>query len=367
MLDRAFWKNRSVFLTGHTGFKGSWLSIWLKALEAKVTGYALEPPTQPNLFELANVADYVRSIRGDIRDFQKLKAALAESRASVVIHMAAQSVVRRGYDEPIETYSSNVMGTVHLLEAVRQIGRPCAVVNVTSDKCYANKEWVWGYRENEPMGGCDPYSNSKGCSELVTSAYRDSFFSPASFERHGVGIASVRAGNVIGGGDWTSDQLIPDLMRAFLVHQACLIRNPTAIRPWQFVLEPLLGYLLLAERLTNDGTRFASGWNFGPADADARPVSFIASELARLWGSGASWTHDDKAYPHEAHILRLDTSKAAECLNWRPVLSLSSALEWIVEWYRAYQAGADLRHMTETQLVRYQSLLHEEHPAFNPV
>jgi CDP-glucose 4,6-dehydratase len=365
MLNRAFWRGRHVFLTGHTGFKGSWLSLWLSALGADVTGYALDPPTQPNLFELANVAKGIRSLSGDIRDFQKLKHALDESRAGIVIHMAAQSVVRRGYDEPIETYSSNVMGTVHLLEAVRQVGRPCAVVNVTSDKCYANKEWVWGYRENEPMGGRDPYSNSKGCAELVTSAYRDSFFPPASFERHGIGIASARAGNVIGGGDWTSDQLIPDLMRAFLAQEACLIRNPAAIRPWQFVLEPLLGYLMLAERLRDDATRFASGWNFGPVDADARPVSFIASELARLWGSGASWTHDAGAYPHEAHILKLDASKATACLNWRPVLSLSSALEWTVEWYRAYGAGADLRRVTETQVDRYESLLRDEHLAFN--
>jgi CDP-glucose 4,6-dehydratase len=365
MLNRAFWRDRRVFLTGHTGFKGSWLSLWLSALGADVTGYALDPPTQPNLFELANVAKGIRSLSGDIRDFQKLMHALDESRAGVVIHMAAQSVVRRGYEDPIETYSSNVMGTVNLFEAVRQVRRPCAVVNVTSDKCYANKEWVWGYRENEPMGGHDPYSNSKGCAELVTSAYRDSFFPPASFERHGIGIASARAGNVIGGGDWTSDQLIPDLMRSFLARKACLIRNPAAIRPWQFVLEPLLGYLMLAERLTDDGTRFASGWNFGPVDADARPVSFIASELARLWGSGASWTHDAGAYPHEAHILKLDASKATACLKWRPVLSLSSALEWTVEWYRAYEAGADLRHLTETQVDRYASLLSDEHLAFN--
>jgi CDP-glucose 4,6-dehydratase len=360
MLNRAFWKGRRVFLTGHTGFKGSWLSLWLNSLGADLTGYALDPPTQPNLFELANLATCIRSLKGDVRDFQKLKEALSESGADVVIHMAAQSVVRRSYDDPVETYSSNVMGTVHLFEAVRQTGRPCAIVNVTSDKCYSNREWLWGYRENEPMGGRDPYSNSKGCAELVTSAYRDSFFPTNSFERHGVGVASARAGNVIGGGDWTSDQLIPDLMKAFVSRRTCMIRNPAAIRPWQFVLEPLLGYLMLAERLTQDAARFASSWNFGPASTDAKAVSFIASELARLWGSGASWSHDAGEHPHEAHTLRLDASKATECLKWRPILSLSAALEWVVEWYRAYEAGADLRRATETQIERFERLLHAE-------
>ena len=253
MLNRSFWKGRKVFLTGHTGFKGSWLSLWLEALGANVTGYALDPPTQPSLFEQAKIANAIRSIRGDIRDFSRLQGAIAECRPEVVIHMAAQSVVRRGYEDPIETYSSNVMGTVHVLEALRQLKQPCVVVNVTSDKCYENREWVWGYRENEPMGGRDPYSNSKGCAELVTTAYRESFFPPGSLERHGVAVASARAGNAIGGGDWTSDQLIPDLMRAFLAGQPCLIRNPLAIRPWQFVLEPLRGYLMLAERLATDG------------------------------------------------------------------------------------------------------------------
>ena len=297
MLNRSFWNGRRVFLTGHTGFKGSWLSLWLNVLGADVTGYSLDPPTQPNLFEQAEVAKSVRSIRGDIRDFARLKTAIAECRPAVVIHMAAQSIVRRGYNDPIETYSSNVMGTVHLFEAVRQLGQPCTVVNVTSDKCYMNREWVWGYREDERMGGRDPYSNSKGCAELVTTAYRESYFSPASFERHGVAIASARAGNAIGGGDWTGDQLIPDLVRAFLAGQSCLIRNPSAIRPWQFVLEPLRGYLMLAEHLTEDAPRFASGWNFGPAEADAKPVSWIADELARSWGTGASWSQDVGTHP----------------------------------------------------------------------
>jgi CDP-glucose 4,6-dehydratase len=356
MLNRSFWKGRRVFLTGHTGFKGSWLSLWLDALGANVTGYALDPPTQPNLFEQAGVAGTVRSIRADIRDFPRLKSAIAECRPEVVIHMAAQTVVRRGYEDPIENYSSNVMGTVNLLEALRQLKQRCAVVNVTSDKCYENHEWVWGYRENEPMGGRDPYSNSKGCAELVTTAYRESFFPPESIGQHGVALGSARAGNAIGGGDWTSDQLIPDLMRAFLAGQPCLIRNPAAFRPWQFVLEPLRGYLMLAERLTENGPRFASGWNFGPVDTDAKPVSWIADELVRSWGAGAAWTQDTAAHPHEAHALKLDASKARGCLGWHPVLPLKLALEWIVEWYRTFQAGADLQRLTRKQIEQFEAL-----------
>jgi CDP-glucose 4,6-dehydratase len=331
--------------------------LWLDALGAKVTGYALDPPTRPSLFEQANVAASVHSICADIRDFQRLKTAIAECRADIIFHMAAQSVVRRGYEDPIETYSSNVMGTLNVLEALRQLNQPCIVVNVTSDKCYSNREWVWGYRENEPMGGRDPYSNSKGCAELVTSAYRESFFPPESLDRHHVAIASARAGNAIAGGDWTSDQLIPDLMRAFVAGQPCLIRNPSAIRPWQFVLEPLRGYLMLAERLAEDASRFASGWNFGPGEMDAKPVSWIADELARSWGNGASWTRDAGLHPPEAHFLKLDASKARTFLGWRPVLSLEQTLDWVVEWYRAFQAGTDLGLRTRMQIERYEALL----------
>jgi len=356
MLNRSFWKDRPVFLTGHTGFKGSWLSLWLDALGANVTGYALDPPTQPNLFEQAGIVGVLRSIRGDIRDFHVLKTALAECQPDVIIHLAAQSVVRRGYEDPVETYSSNVMGTVHLLEAIRQLNHRCVVVNVTSDKCYENREWIWGYRENEPMGGRDPYSNSKGCAELVTTAYRESFFPAESVGKHGVALASARAGNAIGGGDWTSDQLIPDLMRAFLAGQPCLIRNPAAFRPWQFVLEPLRGYLMLAERLVEDGPSFASGWNFGPVDADAKPVAWIADELARSWGKGATWTQDTAAHPHEAQALKLDASKAKSCLAWRSTLPLKQALGWIVEWYQAFQSGADLQRLTRKQIEQFEAL-----------
>jgi CDP-glucose 4,6-dehydratase len=316
MLNRSFWKGRRVFLTGHTGFKGSWLSLWLNALGANVTGYALEPPTQPSLFDQAGVGDVVKSVRADIRDFSRLKSAIAESRPEVVIHLAAQSVVRRGYEDPIETYSSNVMGTVHLLEALRQLGQPCAVVNVTSDKCYENKEWAWGYRENDPLGGHDPYSNSKACAELVASAFCDSYFRPNGSDLPRTAVASARAGNVVGGGDWTRDQLIPDLMRSFLDKQPCLIRNPSAIRPWQFVLEPLRGYLMLAERLAEDPARSGSAWNFGPAESDAKPVSWIADHLVRLWGDGASWRNDAATHPREANYLKLDVSRAKEPSPW---------------------------------------------------
>jgi CDP-glucose 4,6-dehydratase len=355
-LNRSFWKGRRVFLTGHTGFKGSWLSLWLNLLGAEVTGYALDPPTNPSLFEQAQVGNAIRSIRGDIRDFARLQSVLAECRPEVVLHLAAQSVVRCGYEDPIGNYSSNVMGTVHVLEAVRQLRQPCVVVNVTSDKCYENREWLWGYRENEPMGGRDPYSNSKGCAELVTTAYRESFFPPISIHEHGVALASARAGNAIGGGDWTDHQLLPDLMRAFLAGESCLIRNPSAFRPWQFVLEPLRGYLMLAERLSEDGERFASGWNFGPIDSDVKPVSWIADEAVRLWGNPAAWNLDSAAHPREAHALKLDASKAGAHLDWHPVLPLKQALAWIVEWYLAFRQGADLHGMTLKQIEQYESL-----------
>ncbi len=360
ILNRSFWRGRRVFVTGHTGFKGSWLCLWLHVLGAEVTGYGLDPPTEPALFQQAAVAGLVHSVRADIRDFTQLKRVIEEASPDVVIHMAAQSVVYRGYEDPIDTYSSNVMGTVHLLEALRQICRPCTVVNVTSDKCYENREWVWGYRENDPMGGHDPYSSSKGCAELVSAAYRDSFFHHDSVSKHGIALATARAGNVIGGGDWTSHQLIPDLIRAFLADEPCMIRNPSAYRPWQFVLEPLRGYLLLAERLAEDPTRFASGWNFGPANTEIRPVSWIADEMVRLWSGNAAWELDSENHPHEAHALRLETSKAATELHWQPALPLARALEWVVEWYRGCKDRYDLQKLTLSQIEQYESLIRAE-------
>lgn len=354
--DPAFWRGRRVLLTGHTGFKGSWLALWLDALGAEVTGYALAPPTEPSLYELACVSRTLRSITADIRDFQRLSQAVAECRPEVVLHLAAQSVVKRGYADPIETYSANVLGTVHVLEAVRRSGAPCAVVNVTSDKCYAHRASGPAYREDDPMGGDDPYSNSKGCAELVTTAYRQSYFRPGSAEAHGVALASARAGNAIGGGDWTADQLIPDLVRAFVARQPCRIRSPHGVRPWQFVLEPLRGYLVLAERLAKGDAAAPSGWNFGPAADDAKPVSWIADRLSKAWGGGAAWTLDRDAHPPEAAALRLDASKAAAQLGWRPALPLERALDWTVEWYQGWHRGADTAELTRGQIARYQAL-----------
>ena len=353
----AFWRGRRVFLTGHTGFKGSWLALWLESLGAEVTGYALAPPTTPSLYEQAGVDRSLRSVIADIRDYDRLRAVVAEARPDVVLHLAAQSVVKRGYAEPIETYASNVMGTVHLFEAVRQLGLRCAIVNVTSDKCYAHRSSGPGYREDDPMGGDDPYSNSKGCAELVTTSYRQSFFPPAALDRHGVALGSARAGNAIGGGDWTADQLIPDLIRAFTADRACLIRSPGGIRPWQFVLEPLRGYLMLAERLAAGEASFASGWNFGPQPADAKPVSWIADRMATQWGPPARWDRDAAAHPAEAAELRLDASKAADELHWHPAMRLDATLDWIVDWYRGWAAGADIRSLTAGQIARYEQLL----------
>jgi len=348
-----FWRGKKVFLTGHTGFKGSWLSLWLQQLGAEVTGYALQPPTNPSLFEVANIAQGMTSIIGDIRDAETLSKAMRDAAPDIVIHMAAQPLVRYSYVNPVETYSTNVMGTVHLLEAVRQTPSVRAVVNVTSDKCYDNKEWVWGYRENEAMGGFDPYSNSKGCAELVTSAYRNSFFNPEKYANHRVALASCRAGNVIGGGDWADDRLIPDILRAISDNKPVVIRSPHAIRPWQHVLEPLSGYLLLAEKLYTQGIAYAEGWNFGPADEDAKPVQWIVEQLTQAWGKGASWQLDGGEHPHEAHYLKLDCSKAKMRLNWQPRWHLGRTLEMIVAWQQAWLAKQDMHSFTLKQIEQY--------------
>jgi CDP-glucose 4,6-dehydratase len=353
--DPSFWKGKRVLLTGHTGFKGSWLSLWLQRLGANLVGYALTPPTDPNHFEAANVGAGMTSIIGDVRDFDQLLRVVNEHRPEIVLHLAAQSVVRASYDAPRETYEVNVMGTVNVLEAVRLSSTVRSVVNVTTDKCYENREWVWGYREDEPMGGHDPYSNSKGCSELVTSAFRSSFFAGDRYAQHGVAVASARAGNVVGGGDWTKDQLVPDVIRAFSKAEQVRLRSPNAIRPWQFVLEPLSGYLLLAERLFREGPRFAEGWNFGPPDEDAKTVQWIVKQLAEQWGERAGWQVDEGTHPHEAHFLKLDSSKARAHLSWAPRLRLAEALQWIVEWYRNYAAAGDVRAQTLAQIERYEA------------
>ena len=353
-MNAEFWCGKRVLLTGHTGFKGSWLSLWLQSMDAQVVGYALAPPTEPSLFEVAGVGAGMTSVIGDIRDLEHLRAVFAEHKPEIVIHMAAQPLVRYSYAEPVETYSTNVMGTVNLLEAVRGTPGVKAVVNVTTDKCYENREWAWGYRENEAMGGYDPYSSSKGCAELVTAAYRNSFFNSATFNvKHSIAIASARAGNVIGGGDWAEDRLIPDIMRAITQGRSVTIRNPHAIRPWQHVLEPLSGYLKLAQKLYEEGAAYAEGWNFGPNDEDAKPVQWIVEQLTQSWGEGASWLLDGGEHPHEAHYLKLDCSKAKSRLDWHPRWHLDEALKRIVDWQKQYLYGRDMRAVTIEQIDLY--------------
>jgi CDP-glucose 4,6-dehydratase len=345
-VDPEFWRGRRVLLTGHTGFKGAWLALWLQRMGADVTGVSSSIPTEPSLYELARVADGLRSVTADVRDFEQLAKALADARPEVVIHMAAQSLVRRSFSDPRSTYETNVMGTVNLLEAVRVSHGVSVVVNVTSDKCYENREWEWGYREYEPKGGHDPYSNSKGCAELVTDAYRRSFFAA---HVGGPRLASVRAGNVIGGGDWGQDRLIPDVMRGAIAGQPILIRNPASIRPWQHVLNPLSGYLRLAQGLW-DSPELADGWNFGPADEDARPVRWIIDRLGELWPDRLDWRYDEGPHPHEARFLKLDSSRARVRLGWAPGWGLDDALAAIVEWYVALRDGADMRDVTLGQI-----------------
>ena len=340
-----FWRGRRVLVTGHTGFKGSWLSLWLQSLGAEVTGFSNGVPTQPSLYELARVGTGMESVVGDVRDADAVAAAVAGCKPEVVIHMAAQPLVRRSFAEPRATYETNVMGTVNLLEAVRLDGGVRAVVNVTTDKCYENREWEWGYREDEPMGGHDPYSSSKGAAELVTSAYRRSFFS----DPEGPRLASARAGNVIGGGDWGEDRLVPDLMRAALAGETAQVRNPNSIRPWQHVVNPLSGYLVLAQAIW-ESPQHAGGWNFGPPDEEARPVGWLIDRLASLWPERVRWTVDDGPHPHEANYLKLDSSLARSRLGWRPLVALDLALAETAAWYRELEAEAEMREVTLRQL-----------------
>jgi len=345
-VDPGFWRDRRVLLSGHTGFKGAWLALWLQSLGAHVTGFSNDVPTDPSLYELARVGEGMHSIEGDVRDHQAVVAAIADAAPEIVIHMAAQSLVRRSFAEPRQTYETNVLGTVNVLDAVRTGGQEVrAIVNVTSDKCYENREWEWGYREQEPMGGHDPYSSSKGAAELVTAAYRRSFFAAPDGPR----LASARAGNVIGGGDWGEDRLLPDLMRAALAGQHARVRNPNSIRPWQHVLNPLSGYLVLAQALW-DSPEHASGWNFGPPEDDARPVGWIVQRASELWPGELRWTLDDGPHPHEARYLKLDSSRARARLGWQPLLGLDDALVATVEWYRQLHAGADMRTVSLGQI-----------------
>ena len=347
--NSGFWQGKRVFLTGHTGFKGGWAALWLQHMGAQVKGFALNPPSTPSLFECAKVASGMQSDIGDIRDRDAIANSMRAFNPDILIHMAAQPLVRLSYREPVETYATNVMGTLHVFEAARQCSNLRAIVNITTDKCYENREWEWGYRENEPMGGHDPYSNSKGCAELVTSAYRKSFFSAPGTPA----LASVRAGNVIGGGDWAEDRLIPDILKAFENKQPVVIRNPHATRPWQHVLEPLRGYLTLAERLFEHGPDFAEAWNFGPNDDDAKPVDWIVEQIASLWGKDAQWQIDTGEHPHEAHYLKLDISKVKKHLGWYPCWGLNTALEKIIHWHKAWLNGENMKQVCLQQIQEY--------------
>lgn len=346
-----FWKGKRVFVTGHTGFKGSWLSLWLQDMGAVIKGFALEPSTKPNLFTLAKVGNNMDSAIGEITNLKHITESMKSFNPEILIHMAAQPLVRLSYQDPTLTYATNVMGTVNVLEAARECSNLKAIVSVTTDKCYENKEWAWGYRENEPMGGHDPYSSSKGCAELVTAAYRKSFF----YCENSAFLASARAGNVIGGGDWSDDRLIPDILKAFTKGDSVIVRNPMATRPWQHVLEPLSGYLVLAQHLYEDGNSYAEGWNFGPKDEDCKPVSWILDKMVAKWGNGASWELDKNKNPHEAGYLKLDCSKAAIKLNWYPKWSLEYALENIINWHKHYILGKNIQEQCLQEIARYQN------------
>lgn len=347
----SFWKNKKVLITGHTGFKGSWLSLWLSSMGANVIGYALEPPTNPNMFQAIGLEELITSIHGDVRDHDNLLAVFKAQKPEMVFHLAAQPLVRVSYKEPRTTYETNVMGTVNVLEAVRKTPSVRVVINVTSDKCYENREWVWGYRENDPMGGHDPYSSSKGCSELVAAAYIKSFFAPPRFGvDHNVVVASVRAGNVIGGGDWGLDRLVPDCVRAITSNQDISIRYPNAFRPWQHVLEPLSGYMLLAEKLWNSGAEYTGAWNFGPGENETWSVGELTRHVYRLWGREEPRNLGAESRvrnPHEAGYLKLDCSKARSLLGWAPRYSLQQALSETVAWYNGYYSGLDSRELSE--------------------
>ncbi len=351
------WRGRKVFLTGHTGFKGGWLALWLRQLGAFVRGYSLDPPTTPNLFSELRLAELVEDIRGDVADGPKLAHTLKEFSPELVFHLAAQPLVRRSYQDPVGTYITNVVGTAHLFEAIRVTSSVKAVVVITTDKCYENREWVWGYREQDPLGGYDPYSSSKACAEILTASYRRSFFSSDNGDGRAVAIATARAGNVVGGGDWSDDRLIPDLIRGFLESKPVRIRNPGAIRPWQHVLDPLAGYLALGQRLLKNEPMYASAWNFGPSDEETWTVGQVASVMAAKWGGGASWETDGLPSPHEATYLKLDASRARAELGWAPKLKLENTLNWVVEWFRAWQNNCNMREFTSRQISSYEKLL----------
>ncbi|WP_209977427.1 CDP-glucose 4,6-dehydratase [Paenibacillus eucommiae] len=359
MLDSVFWQGKKVFVTGHTGFKGTWLSLWLTQLGAIVTGYALKPPTSPSMFELCKMVHVIPTVYADIRDQHALLEALSAAKPEIVIHMAAQPLVRSSYADPVMTFETNVMGTVYVLDAVRKAvdagGQIKAVINVTTDKCYENQEWIWGYRETDRLGGHDPYSSSKACSEWVTSSYRESYFPQSEYVKHGVALASARAGNVIGGGDWASDRLVPDCIRAQLQQKSIIVRSPDAIRPWQHVLEPLCGYLLLAQKMVEQGADFAEGWNFGPDAQDERSVIWVVKRICSQWPEGdqAGYTIQSQGDLNEANQLRLDSSKARKRLSWRPRWNTEQAIDKVLEWIAVYRSHGNLTEVSLRQIMEF--------------
>jgi len=354
-MNSTFWKNKKVLLTGHTGFKGSWITIWLKKLGVDVIGFSKDIPTTPSLFNETNLENEIISIMGDIRNFDLIKKTLHEHQPDIIIHMAAQSLVRTSYLEPIETYSTNIIGTVNLLEAVKKLDSVKVVLNVTSDKCYENTGSNQDFVENDPMGGYDPYSSSKGCSELITSAFRNSFFNPQKFDEHGLALASVRAGNVIGGGDWSKDRLLPDIMQN-INKNIITIRNPNAIRPWQYVLEPLNGYLLLIEKLWTDGKKYSEGWNFGPDKKDSKSVSYILEQISKILNKKIEWKHDNENNLHESSMLTLNCTKAKNRLKWNPKTNVDQAIKFTIDWYKAYEMGRNMKEFTLQQIKEFESL-----------
>lgn len=356
-LDKNFWAGKKVFITGHTGFKGSWLSFWLNEMGAEVKGYALKPATTPNLFEILSLEKKMDSVFGDIRDYGHLQNEISEFEPDIVFHMAAQAIVRESYDEPVETFQTNVIGTANLLEAIRTVNSVQAVISVTSDKCYENHEWNWKYRESDSMGGWDPYSASKGCAELVTASYRRSFFLDRDNKLPKIGIASVRAGNIVGGGDWSKDRLIPDIMRSFSEHKAVVIRNPAAIRPWQYILDLLHGYMILTQKLYKHPAEYSEAWNFGPPERDEQSVEYIVDHMIRSWGDGASWKQDEGFNPHEAGYLKLDSSKSRMRLGWSTGIGLPKALGYLTKWYKNYYDEAEMADVSRKQISEFEELI----------
>ena len=356
-MSKEFWNKKKVLLTGHTGFKGSWLSLWLQKLNANVIGFSKSIPTNPSLFELANIENGMTSIIGNVCDYNKLEEIIKEYKPEIVIHMAAQAILRESYSNPVETYATNVMGTVNLLESIRKAGNVKVILNVTTDKCYEPNESSKGHLETDRLGGYDPYSNSKACSELVTASFRDSFFNPKEYQKHGISLASCRAGNVIGGGDWGKDRLIPDIMRGILNNEIIKVRNPNSTRPWQHVLDPLNGYLTLAEKLWSSGSQFSEGWNFGPLENDEKPVKWIIKKLTEQWSQEIRTDIDNSVNPYEENHLRLNCIKANSILGWMPKLKLEQGLELITEWYKQYEQNNNMREITEQQIEKFQKLL----------